>query len=361
MYEMATGKRAFEGSSAASLIAAILEREPPAMSTLQPVIPPALDHVIRRCLVKDPDSRWQSAMDIVHELQWILETRPSAGSADSADLSRRPWVWMTVAAVCLVAVAALSVIHFREAQPFQPVLRYAIPLPKEGQSEGVYFNFHISPDGRFIAASAVLEQTLGIFVRALDSSEFRVLAGTDNSDFFWSPDSRYIGFFDLNDRKVKKVKVSGGPPEEICDVGPGFLYDAHGSWGRDDVILFAPPGGGPLVRVPATGGQARPVTMAGEGISHTYPVFLPDGQHFLYTSRGGTNPGIYVASFDSPAGRRPLGAWFRIAHSKILIERAVATSGGMYDYLDKLASTCDTCTQKRRPKAAAEHRTQNRT
>jgi serine/threonine protein kinase len=304
LYEMVTGKKAFEGTSQASLLAAILEHEPQPMSALQTMTPPALEHLVRHCLAKDPDRRWQSAVDIVHELRWILEAGPSAATGGAAQSSVKPWIWMAVTTISLLIAAAVVVVHFREAPPSQRVLRYAIPLPKEGQSEGVYFNFHISPDGRFVAVSAVLEQTLGIFVRELDSAEFRLLPGTDNSDFFWSPDSRSIAFF--NNHKLKKVRVSGGPVEELCGVGPGYIYDTSGSWSRDDVIVFAPPSGGPLLSVPATGGESRRVTTAGSGESHVYPVFLPDGRHFLYTNRGGSSPGIYLASLDNPAGGRLL-------------------------------------------------------
>ncbi len=304
LYEMVTGKKAFEGNSQVSLLAAILEHEPQPMSALQAMTPPALEHVVRRCLGKDPDHRWQSAIDIVHELRWILETGPSAATVGAAQPSRKPWIWMAATAVCLLAATAAFVVHFLEVPSPQRVLRYAIPLPKEGQSEGLYFNFHLSPDGRFVAASGVLEQTGGIFLRGLDSWEFRPLPGTSTGDFFWSPDSRYIAFFE--NHKLKKVSVSGGPAEEICDLGPGSEFEATGSWSRGGVIVFAPPGGGPLLRVLATGGEPRPATTAGSGVSHMYPVFLPDGRHFLYTSRGGPSPGIYVASLDSPADQKLL-------------------------------------------------------
>jgi len=309
LYEMVTGRKAFEGKSQVSLLAAIVEHEPQPMSAFQAMTPAAMEHLVRRCLAKAPDHRWQSALDIVHELRWILETASSGVTAGASQPSRKPWRWMAATAVCLVAAAAVSIVHFREAPPSQDVLRYTIPLPKEGQSEGIYFNFHISPDGRLVAVSAVLEQTLGIFVRELDSWEFRLLSGTDNSDFFWSPDSRYIGFFDNynhKNHKLKKVRVSGAPAEENCDLVPGYLYDAHGSWSRDDRIVFSPRGGGPLLGVPAMGGEPRPVTTAGSGVSHVYPVFLPDGRHFLYTSRGGAQPGIYVAFLDNLVGRRLL-------------------------------------------------------
>src|SRR5262249_31090067 len=158
---------------------------------------------------------------------------------------------------------------------------YSISLPKQGQTEGLYFSFHMSPDARIIAVSGILEGAAGIFVRERDAWNFRRLPGTNTGDFFWSPDSRYIGFFD--NRKLKRVKVSGGPAEEICDF-PGF-NNATGTWSRDDVIVFSV-SDGPLLRVSATGGEVRPVTAPNAGTNHLYPSFLPDSQHFLYTQRG---------------------------------------------------------------------------
>ena len=146
---------------------------------------------------------------------------------------------MAATAVCLLAVTAISLIHFREAPLLQPTLRYTIPLPKEGESEGLYFQYHLSPNGQFVAVSGVIEQTVGIFTRELDSLEWLLLPGTTTNDFFWSPDSRSIAFF--ANQALKKVSVVGGPTEDIADIGPGILFQANGSWSRDDVILFAPP------------------------------------------------------------------------------------------------------------------------
>ena len=299
VYEMVTGKRAFEGQSAASVMAAILEREPPAMSSLQSLASPALDHVVRRCLAKDPRQRWQSATDIVHELRWIIETGPTATVRRSAQPQRRPWILTAASALGLLAATAVSVVHFREAPAPRQVLRYAIPLPKQGESEGLYFASHLSPDGRLVAVNGVLEAMAGTFVREIDSWEFRLLPGTRAGNFFWSPDSRYIAFFDA--RKLKRVPVAGGPAEDICEVG---FDNGVGSWGMDDVILFGSTGG-PLFQVPAAGGRPRPVTTPGKGVDHLYPAFLPDSRHFLYTQLG-SSPGIYAASVDNPVGRRLL-------------------------------------------------------
>ena len=146
---------------------------------------------------------------------------------------------MAATAVCLLVATAVSLIYLREAPPLQRTLRYTIPLPKEGESEGLYFQFHLSPNGQFVAVNGVIEQTLGIFTRELDSLEWRLLPGTTTTDFFWSPDSRSIGFFDY--QELKTLSVGGGPTEHIADIGPGSFIPS-GSWSRDDVILFAPPG-----------------------------------------------------------------------------------------------------------------------
>ena len=304
VYEMVTGKKAFEGKSQASLIGAIMNSEPQPMAELEAMTPRSLDHVVTRCLAKVPDDRWQSAADVVHELRWVVEIASNTELAGPSPTVGKSRFWMVATAVCLLASTAISLIHFSEAPPLQRTLRYTIPLPKEGESEGLYFQFHLSPNGQFVAVCGVIEQTKGIFTRELDSLEWRLLPGTTTADFFWSPDSRFIGFFE--NQELKKVSVGGGPTEDIADIGPGDYNDASGSWSRDDVIVFATPGGGPLLSVPAAGGEPRPVTTVEIGVNHRYPAFLPDGQHFLYTSQGGSSPGIHVASLDNPVGRRLL-------------------------------------------------------
>jgi serine/threonine protein kinase len=291
LYEMVTGRKAFGGKSQVSLIASILEHEPPPMSAMQRATPASLEHVVRRCFAKDPDLRWQSAMDIVHELRWIFESEWASTPVGLAHAARKPWSWIAVSAVSLLAAVVLLALLLSDTSPSPQVWRFPIPLPKQGQSEGLFFSFQMSPNGRFIAVSGVLEDTRGIFVRELDSWDYRVLPGTNTGSFFWSPDSAYIGFFD--NRKMKKVSVSGGPAEDICEL-EGF-FGISGSWSKDDVILFSYETGGPLLRVAASGGKPEPVTNPAQGSSHHYPAFLPDGKHFLYTQRG-SSPGVYVAS-----------------------------------------------------------------
>ena len=305
VYEMATGKKAFGGKSQASLIGAIMNSEPQPMAELEAMTPRSLDHVVKRCLAKVPDDRWQSAADVVHELRWVVEMASNAELAGPSPTLGKSRFWMAATAVCLLVATAVSLIYFREAPPLQRTLRYTIPLPKEGESEGLYFHFNLSPDGQTVAVSGVIEKAAGIFTRELDSLEWRqMLVHRAPGDFFWSPDSRSIGFFDH--QKLKKVSVGGGPTEDVADIGPGSIFSASGSWSQDDVIVFNPPGGGPLLSVPAAGGEPRPATTVESGVNHRYPAFLPDGQHFLYTSQGGSSPGIHVASLENPVGRQLL-------------------------------------------------------
>ncbi len=271
---------------------------------LQPVSPPMLDHVITACLAKNPEDRCQSAADLMRELKWVVQT-PSAGERTSAPSSKGTSLfWMTATAALLTFAAAVSWIHFREATSFQPTLHYTIPLPREGESEGLYFQFHLSPNGQLVAVSGVIEQVGGIFVRELDSLEWRPLSGTTVNDFFWSPDSRHIAFFD--DQGLRRVSVGGGPTEVIAAVSPLSPFWASGSWSRNEMIVIDTGSGGPVLSVPATGGELRAVTTAQSGVDHRWPTFLPDGQHFLYSSQGGSSPGIHVASLDNSDGQRLL-------------------------------------------------------
>jgi len=307
VYEMATGKKAFEGKSQASLIAAIMGQDPPAMAELQPMMPSMLDHIVRRCLAKDQSKRWQAASDVMEELKWVVELPSNDEVSSLSPALNRSRFWMAATVVCLVAAVAVSLIHFREAPPLQRTLRSTISFPKPGtgEFEGLYLQIHLSPNSQFVAVSGVGGEAGGIFLRKLDSLEWRLLPETfPPGDFFWSPDSRSIGFF--ANQELKIASVGGGPTEAIANIGPGNLFEASGSWSRNDVIVFAPPAGGPLLSVPAAGGEPRPVTKAESGVNHRYPVFLPDGQHFLYTSRGGSSPGIHVASLDNPLGQRLL-------------------------------------------------------
>jgi Tol biopolymer transport system component len=313
LYEMATGRRAFQGGSKTSLIAAIVSQQPEAISSVVPLSPPALDHVVRRCLEKDPDDRWQSAQDVAAELQWISEAGSQAGSAAPVVARRKTReraAWLA-AIVFLAAAAAAgwSALRFKQALGDRGVIRASI-LPPEGTTFGFSDvdsgSLALSPDGRQLVFSAVSNGTgRMLYVRPLDSTAIRPLPGTEGAIFpFWSPDGRFVAFF--ADRKLMKVAVDGGTPLAICGADSG----RGGTWSRDGIIVFAPTSQGVLFRVSASGGPTTPVTRLDPATSegtHRHPFFLEDGRHFLFTATTtfsanyGVTPGaIYVESLDSP-------------------------------------------------------------
>jgi serine/threonine protein kinase len=286
LYEMVTGRKAFEGKSQASLISAIMSSQPPLMAELQPMTPAALDRVVKTCLAKDPEERWQSARDLKLALEWVANGPEPVRPAPSR--SRFGKVAAAIAAVLSVALGVLAFVHFREAPPEQRSLRFQIPPPEKSN---IQF-FRLSPDGRFLAFIAAGR----LWIRALDLLQSQPIPGTDGAtDPFWSPDSQFIGFFAQG--KLKKIAASGGPPQILCDASnfPG------GAWNRDGVILFARTTTSELFRVPATGGVPVQVTTKSiSAVSHRFPEFLPDGRHFVYTVVfGGTEEsGIYAGSLD---------------------------------------------------------------
>jgi eukaryotic-like serine/threonine-protein kinase len=308
VYEMATGKKAFEGKSQASLIAKILDNDPPPMSSLQPMTPPALDHVVKTCLAKEPEQRWQTASDLCREVKWIAEGGSQAGIPAPTVTQRknRERLAWSVAAVFLIAALALgSLAYFQRTPQERQPIRFFVSPPEgwnlaqpTGPDGAATVPLAVSPDGHrvaFVAASTDGKSLL--WVRSLDTLTAQALAGTDGAARpFWSPDSRFLGFFAGG--KLKKIEVSGGPPITLCDAP----QDRSGTWSRDGVIVFAPQTNSALQKVSASGGVPTAATVLGEGESgHRRPYFLPDGRHFLYraiTSRPVEGP-IYLASLDS--------------------------------------------------------------
>ena len=305
LYEMTTGRRAFQGKSQAGLIAAILASEPPPLSTLQPLAPPALELVVRGCLAKDPEERSQSAHDLMLELKWIAETGPHADAAapDRTRSRNRERAWMALALLLAVAMALLVVTRRRGDATAAGVIRSSILPPEKsafffgGVSPGPVV---ISPDARLLAFVArTPEGRELLWVRPLDTLSARPLDGTDGASFpFWSPDSRSIGFF--ADAKLKKIEAEGGPPQTLCETS----IARGGSWSQEGTIIFAPDVSDSIYRVPASGGEPAPVTLLDEArhhFNHRWPSFLPDGRHFLFLARSSSeeNTGIYVGSLDS--------------------------------------------------------------
>ena len=307
LYEMATGKKAFSGATQASLISSILRDEPQPISQVQPMSPPALDHVVKKSLAKDPEDRWQNAADLGSEVKWIAEGGSQTGvpaPVVSRRRSRERLGWIVAAGLLLATIGLATRLLFRPA-PAATVIRASILPPDGSDFVSTWIDagpVEISPDGTRLAFTARKGEAPNLlWVRALHESTARPLAGTEGAQRpFWSPDGRSIGFF--ADRSFKKVDVNGGP---VFTLAPG-TESRGGTWNRDGVILFTPNARGPVLRVSADGGKVTEATVYGrEDATHRYPHFLPDGKHFLYLVRRGSgagrgrDPGIRVGSLDS--------------------------------------------------------------
>ena len=304
VYEMATGKKAFEGKSQASLIAKILETEPTPISTLQPMTPPALDRVIKTCLAKDPDERWQTANDLCRELKWIAETGSRAGPSPIAPAGKPSFTSRTamiaVAGVVLgAAVTAIGLWNRRPPSAPQLVSRFLVALPA-GQSlfgitSGSPHSLVISPDGSLIAYVAAQNLTQQIFLRPINSLESIPVQGTEDGDFpFFSPDSQWLGFFIGS--SLKKVSVNGGPAVTLADLGTIISGASWGSGGEIVLTTFR----GPIMEVPEGGGPAKALTKPAEGeLAHLWPQVLQGGKALLFTTGTPTNPQIGVYSMRS--------------------------------------------------------------
>ncbi len=299
LYEMATGNKAFEGKNRTSLIAAIVSSHPPAISTVQAMSPPALDHVISKCLEKDPDDRWQSARDVMAELQWIAEGGSRAGLPAVVSTRRKHRenaAWATSAVAGLIAIG-FAIAWARRAPTPPPVARFTFTNPDGLTAAGPPA---VSPDGRIVAFDAA--DSTGkrqIWVRPIDTLEARPLPSTEGAlRPFWSPDSKFVAF--VAEGKLRKVPLSGGPAQTICDAPGG----ADGTWSPDGVILFDGSASDPIWRVEAAGGIAKievGIDPAKGITSVGWPEFLPDGHHFLFMSgpAGGDNQALVVGELGS--------------------------------------------------------------
>jgi eukaryotic-like serine/threonine-protein kinase len=306
LYEMATGRRAFEGKSQVTVASAILEKDPEPMSAHQPLAPPNLQHVVQGALMKDPDSRWQSAADIARQLRWITSADSTSGIARIAlphpKWRERSW-WMAAVA----ALVALLLWFALSARSHSRVVRASITPPPDAA-----FDFMgdfsgppvLSPDGSRVAfAARAAKGRNSIWVRRLDNASAEKLAGTEGAfALFWSADSKTIGFF--ADSKLRKISVSGGPVTILADAPNA----RGGAWNGDNTIVYAPDYRDSLWKVNAGGGAPARVTQLdlSKHSTHRWPTFLPDGKHFLYfaTNHAGgrrEDNGIYLGSLDGGA------------------------------------------------------------
>jgi eukaryotic-like serine/threonine-protein kinase len=307
LYEMATGSKAFSGASQASLISAIMSSEPPSLSTHQPMTPPALDRIVRTCLAKDPEDRWQTARDMALQLRWLLEagSHPEIAARAAARRGVRQAIPWAIAGLSLALLLAILLGSRRQAEPPRTVRSFILPPAKNVfhfAGEANAGPVMVSPDGRRLAFVADDQDgTTQLWVQPLDALEAFPIPRTENAYFpFWSPDSRFLGFF-ANGR-LKTVEASDSPalPRVVADI-----FEARGgSWSADGTILYSPGQGAPLYRVSSSGGKPAAATRLdekGEERAHRWPLFLPDGRRFLYSSgfaEAGRNR-IYAGSLDS--------------------------------------------------------------
>jgi serine/threonine protein kinase len=298
LYEMLTGQRAFEGKSQLSAASAILEKEPVPISSVKPMTPPALEHVVRKCLAKTVDDRWQSAHDLKGELEWISQASQQAVALPVR--SRRRQLGMLVGGVLLVAIAALAtaliLLNRQPNPPSTPLTRFAITLaPGETASLVTWPALAISPDGTQLVYIAGRGESKQLYLRSMDHLEVTPLGGTENaSSPFFSPDSQWIGFF--ADGKLKKVNLRGGFPTTLCDA---TTDDRGGTWGPDDTIVFAPGATSGLMRVSASGGTPHALTSPDPGKrerTHRWPEILPGGNAVVFTIGSVDSADYYLAA-----------------------------------------------------------------
>jgi eukaryotic-like serine/threonine-protein kinase len=302
LYEMLTGQRAFEGKSQLSVASAILEQEPAAVSSVKPLTPPALDHAVKKCLAKFADERWQSASDLASELKWTGGSGGYTAATVSPAVSgktRERLAWITACALGLALISTVA--WWRASKPSEQFMFFSAPFPFPVS------DIAIAPNGHTLTVVAYSENTRKnvLWIYELGFPGARSLPDTEGATYpFWSPDGHSLGFF--ADGKLKKLDVSGGQAQTICDAPSG----RGGTWNKDGVIVFTPeatlgPGRG-LYQVPAAGGTpariSDPDTSRGEQ-SHRWPTFLPDGEHYLYmaanfTGQKGVNA-IFVGSLGS--------------------------------------------------------------
>jgi eukaryotic-like serine/threonine-protein kinase len=297
LYEMLSGKRAFRRDTPAETMTAVLKDDPPELTDPGRSVSPALDRIVRRCLEKDPEQRFQSAKDLSFALSALSGTDSSAAARISAAPRKFPLLlWAAVAAGVLVVATATWFVARRSAA--EAPMQFAIPVSSEVS------HIALSPDGSMLAFVSPDEQT-GIpmlYLQQVGSPDARVLGGTEGVTYpFWSPDGAYVGFFASG--KLQKIAISGGAPQVLAPVWAA----RGGSWSRQNVILYEPDSGSPLWRINADGSGAAPVTnhiFKEEEQSHRWPVFLPDGNHFLFWAgnfggaKGDQMSGIYLSSLE---------------------------------------------------------------
>jgi Tol biopolymer transport system component len=298
LYEMISGRPPFYGKSTASVVAAIMEREPATLQHNQAQLPTALTRLVAKCLAKDPDSRWQCAADLRDAVSWIAASEISAVSQGNAK-PRRQWLpWAIASGMALVAAGA-SVLSFMGRSQDRHTMRFIVPAPpgyiiSSWSAGGGAF---ISPDGRMLVfrAEGPSDPPLSgkLWLRRLELEAATPLEGTEGAAFpFWSPDSKYVGYF--LGTKLMKVQVDSGQMQPICDAP----FGRGGTWStRNDIVFVSADGS--LSRVSDAGGPAQVMMTGNSSERNASPAFLPDGRNFLFVRlTGDTEPVIFASSLD---------------------------------------------------------------
>jgi serine/threonine protein kinase len=350
LYEMATGVKAFKGSSQASLIASIMKEKPRSASEIQPLVPPMLEQVINQCLDKDPEQRWQTAGDLKRSLMWVSEGGSQIGLPavlSKKRKSREKSAWAIVIVLLGISVA-LSYFLWQYMSEIKQVTKTHIVAPENNEFiTDAGGSFALSPDGlklAFVAEDTTNSKTL-LWVRPLNSLASLPLPGTEDAYLpFWSPDNRYVAFF--QDSKLKKVLATGGPTLTICDAPSG----RNGDWNKEDIILFTPTYNGVIHKVSAAGGKSTPITTLDStngDVTHRYVRFLPDNNHFLFYARTGTgsvgeDDAICLGALDKEGFKRiiPAASTVDYANGYILYQREASLMAHPFD-ADALELTSD--------------------
>ncbi len=311
LFEMIAGRRAFEGNSPASVIAAVMRGTPPPVEDLQPGIPRALDRLIRQCLEKNPEERRESIHDVKAELQGILEdiggTGTGMGLATDKTKVRVPkWIW--IAGACLPLLAAVAVLRLRPTPTAAAKPVHFLIQPPENAAFARDEAPAVSPDGERVAFVGIdANGKRQLWVRPLDAARAQPVPGTDDaSQPFWSPDGKWIGFF--AGRKLKNVGVDGNSPHTLADVADPY----GGAWGKT-FVLFASRFRGSLVKtVPVNGGDVKlidnePILDHGDVAMH-WPFLLPGERRYIFrlTTTDRNKRGVYIVSLDGHGKREML-------------------------------------------------------
>ena len=281
LYEMATGKRAFEAKTRASLIASILDREPPPISAVQPLTPPALERVIRMCLHKDPDERWQSAHDVAAELKWIGATSSETIGPGARRRTRKNWLRAAAMLATGLLLGALATWLFtqREGRPLR-VARFTVNTAPSAPLDLAMNSLVMSSDGNHVLYRTFVGNTAKLYLRGIDSLSAVPVLGTDGvSTSAFSPDGRWIAF--MNEHALWKLPREGGTPTKLIDDVDGLGLDWHG-----DTIVANKSFSGGLIAVPAGGGQVRQIVKSNPAKKENavvWPDVLPDGKHVIAT------------------------------------------------------------------------------